>query len=147
MEDGSLGTRYWLATFTKESWPTFLTIDPPTVGLKHLPPGIAVGDVFLNYVRSHGRTPGEWVSAERIQSESLYDSSHIYDDGVWPHRWLVESLTARHTFGEGVVGRNLVCELQLTRNLGRHWGSALRSPGREIPAVDGQLLVRRLGEL
>jgi len=122
-----------------------LTLDPPTLGSKTQRFDIAVGDVFINYVKGEGRIPGQWVSAERIIGDFKYEGRRIYDDGIWPYRWPVEPITPRYVADDGIVARDLISEMELfAGQTARNWGSPLRSQGREISRPDGELLISLL---
>ena len=138
-------TRYWLNTFDAGSWQYFLGLSASTLGAKSRRPQIAVDDVFLCYVRQEGSTPGQWVGAERVTSGMRHDDRIIYDDGLWPWRWDVEPAVPRRLFGCGIAGRDLIDDMTMYRGMAANkWGSAMRTQGREIPAADGELLVRLL---
>jgi len=140
-----MAVRYWLATFDRRSWRTFLALDPSTLGSKTQRFDISVGDVFVNYVKGDPKVPGQWASAERIVDDAEYDDRHIYDAGVWPYRWRVEPITPRYVADDGVVSRDLIGDMEMfAGTTPRNWGSPLRSQGREIPQSDGEMLVSLL---
>jgi hypothetical protein len=137
--------RYWLATFDRRSWRTFLELNPSTLGSKTERPDISVGDVFINYVRTEGPVLGQWVSAEQIVGNVQFEDRRIYQDGVWPYRWQVEPITPRFIADDGIVAKELIGQMQMFSGCTpQNWGSPLRSQGREIPKSDGQLLVQLL---
>jgi len=112
--------------------------------LPHKVDDISIGDVFLNYVKREGNVLGQWVSAERIVGPYYYDNKPIYKDGVWPHRWPVEPIRPRYIYGSGLIGRELVNEMEMFRGVS-NWGLVLVwMVGKEIPRHDGKLLMERL---
>jgi len=140
-------TRYFLNTFSSDSWNHYLGLVPPSLGTLRPREDIQIGDIFLCYVKQEGRVSGQWVGAERVASAMYYDDRQLYKAGVWPYRWKVEPAVTRRPYGEGVPGRSLVDEMVMFRRMQRkNWGSALRTQAREIPEEDGDLIVRILNE-
>ena len=138
--------RYWLNTFDRESWQFFLGLSESMLGSKWPRPGISLGDIFLCYVRSEGKLPGVWTSAERVVSQMKFDDRLIYKGGVWPYRWDVAPVVSRRLPEAGLIGRDLARDLEMFAALGpSHWGSALRTQGREMLRKDGETLIELLG--
>jgi hypothetical protein len=133
--------KYYLALFNPMSWKEFLfyggKVYGTTVGQRNQAKKIHKGDFLICYITGIS----EFVGILRIESESYFDNTRIWQNNSYPVRFdvtIVEKLSAY----SGIYAKNLINKITILKGLKNpsKWGAFFLCSFNEIPEEDGKYL-------